>query len=102
VFVGKDRAGHLTDIHRIWYRIRDEANIVKSGGERPRIHDLRHFYGQAAAEAGLHEKQIMALMGHSTTRMSVRYSKYGPNAHSSYAEIVANHIAERLGSREAT
>lgn len=96
VFVGKDRIGHLTDIHRIWYRIRDEAGLVKEDGQRPRIHDLRHCYGQAAAEAGLHEKQIMAVMGHSTTRMSARYAKYGPNANASYAEIVANHISEKL------
>jgi integrase len=96
VFVGKERVGHLTDIHRIWYRIREEAQLVKADGERPRIHDLRHCYGQAAAEAGLHEKQIMAVMGHSTTRMSARYAKYGPNAHASYAETVANHISRKL------
>lgn len=97
VFVGHNRLGHLTDIHRIWYRIRDEAKLIKPDGERPRIHDLRHCYGQAAAEAGLHEKQIMALMGHSTTRMSARYAKYGPNAHAAYAEAVASHISGKLG-----
>lgn len=96
VFVGKDRIGHLTDIHRIWYRIRDEAQIVKADGERPRIHDLRHCYGQAAAEAGLHEKQIMAVMGHSTTRMSGRYAKYGPNANAVFAETVASHLSKKL------
>lgn len=96
VFVGHNRIGHLTDIHRVWYRIRDEAGLIKPDGERPRIHDLRHCYGQAAAEAGLHEKQIMALMGHSTTRMSARYAKYGPNAQASYAEKVASHISEKL------
>lgn len=96
VFVGKDRIGHLTDIHRIWYRIRDEAGLVKEDGQRPRVHDLRHCYGQAAAEAGLHEKQIMAVMGHSTTRMSARYAKYGPNVNATYAEVVANRIAEKL------
>lgn len=96
VFVGHDRTGHLTDIHRVWYRIRDEAKLIKVDGERPRIHDLRHCYGQAAAEAGLHEKQIMALMGHSTTRMSARYAKYGPNAQASYAEAVASRISAKL------
>ncbi len=101
VFVGKDRVGHLTDIHRIWYRIRDEANLMKPDGERPRLHDLRHCYGQAAAEAGLHEKQIMAVMGHSTTRMSARYAKYGPNANAAFAETVATHISQKLKERES-
>ncbi|OUC14993.1 MAG: hypothetical protein B0A82_09225, partial [Alkalinema sp. CACIAM 70d] len=76
-----------------------EAKLMKPDGERPRLHDLRHCYGQAAAEAGLHEKQIMAVMGHSTTRMSARYAKYGPNAHAGYAETVANHISSKLSRR---
>ena len=96
VFVGDNRQSHLTEITRIWYRIRDEAKLIKEDGDRPRLHDLRHFYGQMAADAGLHEKQIMALMGHSTTRMSARYSKYGARARSSLAESVARRISEKL------
>lgn len=96
VFVGEDRHGHLTEITRIWYRIRDEAKLSKANGDRPRLHDLRHFYGQMAADAGLHEKQIMALMGHSTTRMSARYSKYGSRTQSNLAESVARHIVEKM------
>lgn len=96
VFVGADRREHLKEITRVWYRIRDEAKLTKPSGERPRIHDLRHFYGQMAAEAGMHEKQIMALMGHSTTLMSARYSKYGREARSIMAEAVANRIISKL------
>lgn len=96
VFVGENGKGHLTEINRIWYRVRDEAKLVKPDGKRPRLHDLRHFYGQMAADAGLHEKQIMALMGHSTTRMSARYSKYGREARSLLAETVASRISEKL------
>ena len=96
VFVGEDHRSHLTEITRIWYRIRDEAKLIKEDGDRPRLHDLRHFYGQMAADAGLHEKQIMALMGHSTTRMSARYSKYGAQTRSSLAESVARRISEKL------
>jgi len=98
VFVGEDRRGRLTEITRVWYRIRDDAKLIKADGERPRLHDLRHFYGQMAADAGLHEKQIMALMGHSTTRMSARYSKYGSGARSGLAESVARRISEKLPS----
>lgn len=96
VFVGADRSGHLKEITRVWYRIRDEAELRKPNGEKPRIHDLRHFYGQMAAEAGMHEKQIMALMGHSTTLMSARYSKYGREARSVMAETVATRISEKI------
>ncbi|MFC3678339.1 hypothetical protein [Ferrovibrio xuzhouensis] len=76
--------------------MRDEARLIKADGTKPRLHDLRHFYGQMAADAGLHEKQIMALMGHSTTRMSARYSKYGREARSLLAENVANRIAAKV------
>lgn len=96
VFAGEYGRGQLTEINRIWYRIRDEAGLVKADGKRPRLHDLRHFYGQMAADAGLHEKQIMALMGHSTTRMSARYSKYGREARSILAETVASRISEKI------
>lgn len=96
VFVGEDRRGHLKEITRVWYRIRDEAKLAKPNGDRPRLHDLRHFYGQMSAEAGLHEKQIMALIGHSTTRMSARYSKYGRDARSLMAETVATRIVQKL------
>lgn len=98
VFVGESRQSHLKEITRVWYRIRDEASLVKPNGNRPRIHDLRHFYGQMAADAGMHEKQIMALMGHSTTRMSARYSQYGREARSIMAETVASRITSKLPS----
>lgn len=96
VFAGEYGRGQLTEINRIWYRVRDEAKLSKPDGKRPRLHDLRHFYGQMAADAGLHEKQIMALMGHSTTRMSARYSKYGREARSLLAETVASRISEKI------
>lgn len=44
-------------------------------------------------------EQITALMGHATTLMSARHSKYGREARSTMAEAVANRIISKLSRR---
>src|SRR3546814_5055445 len=46
IFAGENRQGQLTEINRIWYRVRDEAKLIKAAGTKQRLHALRHFYGQ--------------------------------------------------------
>jgi integrase len=98
VFVGRNLISYLREIDKVWERIRKDCALRKEDGQWARIHDLRHWYGDEAADAGLNEKQIMALMGHSSTRISARYSKGRTKAHATNAELLAAIMANKLSS----
>lgn len=74
VFPGEDGISPLSDITRPWYAIRDEAKISHPEWGKPRVHDIRHAYGQLAARAHLNEKEIMSVMSHASTQSSARYT----------------------------
>lgn len=60
--------------------LRDEWERARKAEQLPgvRFHDLRHFYGSLLAEAGVADRTIMELMGHSDPRMVARYSHLRP------------------------
>lgn len=99
MFVGADRRSHLQEIDHVWDRIRHELGfyrVVNGARMYARVHDLRHFYGDEAGDANLNTKQIQALMGHSTERMSARYSKLRRAKKAEIGEVVAGNIERKF------
>ena len=76
-------------IDTFWRTIRSKAKLGKL-----RIHDLRHSFASEAVRQGVALPTVSKLLGHSTIRMTMRYT------HSSDAEVEA--ASERIGSSLAT
>lgn len=103
VFPGSKSGDHLHEIDGVWNGIRKECGFRRTLDDGTvqwaRVHDLRHLYGDEAADAGLSEKQIAALMGHASTRMTARYSHVRATRNAENAELVAARYAEKLKVR---
>jgi integrase len=68
-FVFPSHGSHRVEIKHEW------ADICKAAGiKEARIHDLRHTYASVLASAGLSLPVIGALLGHSQTQTTLRYS----------------------------
>ena len=76
-------------IDTFWRTIRSKAKLGKI-----RIHDLRHSFASEAVRQGVALPVVSKLLGHSSIRMTMRYT------HSSDAEVEA--AAERIGASLAT
>ena len=73
----------------LWNRVRREAGI-----EDVRLHDLRHTFASHAVMNGVPVPVVSRLLGHSNTRMTLRYAHLGDR------EVTA--AAERIGKAMAT
>lgn len=58
---------------KTWGRIRRKAGLPHL-----RVHDLRHFFGNALASAGRSLYEIQMIMGHSDPKITMRYSRISP------------------------
>jgi len=58
----------VTSFKHAWETLREEAGVDC------RLHDLRHCFATALAEAGVPEGTMLALMGHMSRRMLEKYS----------------------------
>ncbi len=59
---------HALEVKTAWTKARSRAKL------QCRLHDLRHTYATALAEAGVPESTMLALMGHMSRAMLERYS----------------------------
>ncbi|MGH9552492.1 MAG: tyrosine-type recombinase/integrase, partial [Terriglobales bacterium] len=69
VFPSYSGSGHITDIDHAWQKIRGEAGL-----EDVHLHDLRHTAASMMGITGASAFQIQQALGHSTSRMSERYT----------------------------
>ncbi|MDQ6870246.1 MAG: site-specific integrase [Pseudomonadota bacterium] len=69
VFPGAGRTGYLGDIKKPWKEIGRAANIASL-----RIHDIRHSFASSAVSDGESLETIGALLGHSQSSTTSRYS----------------------------
>lgn len=72
----------------LWYRVRREAGI-----EDVRLHDLRHTHASHAVMIGVPVPVVSRLLGHSNTRMTLRYAHLGDRDIEQAAERVGQAIA---------
>ena len=76
----------------LWYRVRREAGI-----EDVRLHDLRHTHASHAVMNGVPVPVVSRLLGHSNTRMTLRYAHLGDRDIEAAAERVGEAIGNILG-----
>lgn len=86
-----------------WQKVCLRAGL-HNGGEKPRpnatIHDLRHTFGVAAAQAGVPIVRLQKLLGHATPHMTMRYMKHAPEAY--FKEDAARVASALAGETEET
>ncbi|MDE0175463.1 MAG: tyrosine-type recombinase/integrase [Defluviicoccus sp.] len=76
----------------LWYRARREAGI-----EDVRLHDLRHTHASHAVMNGVPVPVVSRLLGHSNTRMTLRYAHLGDRDIERAAERVGHAVANLMG-----
>ena len=76
----------------LWYRVRCEIGI-----EDVRLHDLRHTHASHAVMNGVPVPVVSRLLGHSSTRMTLRYAHLGDREIEGAAERVGRAIGTLLG-----
>ena len=84
----RPRGSHLG----LWYRARREAGI-----EDVRLHDLRHTHASHAVMNGVPVPVVSRLLGHSNTRMTLRYAHLGDRDIEAAAERVGRAIGDMIG-----
>ena len=78
----------------LWRKVRREAGI-----EDVRLHDLRHTFASHAVMRRVPLPVLSLLLGHSHTRMSLRYAHVGDREAEKAAERIGVGIARLLGER---
>ncbi|MDE0173696.1 MAG: site-specific integrase [Defluviicoccus sp.] len=76
----------------LWYRVRREAGI-----ENVRLHDLRHSHASHAVMNGVPVPVVSRLLGHSSTRMTLRYAHLADRDIKRAAERVGREIPQIIG-----
>ncbi len=72
----------------LWHRVRREAGI-----EDVRLHDLRHTHASHAVMNGVPVPVVSRMLGHSNTRMTLRYAHLGDREIEAEAERIGQAIA---------
>jgi integrase len=89
VIVGRVPGKQLNNLQKTWNRIRTLAGL----GDM-RIHDLRHSFASIAAASGLGLPIIGALLGHSQTQTTARYTHLIGDPMTEAATLVNQRMAE--------
>ena len=83
-------AGHYNTT--AWWRIRAEAGL-----DDVRLHDLRRTHASHAVMNGVPVPVVSRLLGHSNTRMTLRYAHLGDRDIEQAAERVGQEMAALMG-----
>ena len=81
----------------LWYRVRREAGI-----EDARLHDLRHSHASHAVMNGVSVPVVARLVGHSNTRMTLRYAHLGDRDIERAAERVGHAVAHLMNGPDGS
>ncbi|MBF0153663.1 MAG: tyrosine-type recombinase/integrase [Magnetococcales bacterium] len=91
VFPGLVHGKPLVGLHRIWTKIRDEAQLPNL-----RIHDLRHGFASIGVMSGMGLPIVGALLGHKTPTVTDRYAHLADDPLKMAANSIATTIASAL------
>jgi integrase len=108
VFPGRGRDGHFVGLPKAWLRI--VANAAKLEEDYPGAaalveitpHGLRHAYASVAADLGMTEITIAALIGHSAATVTGRYIHHVDSTLVAAADRVSARIAAALEGRQGS
>lgn len=87
----KSASGHLEDIKRPWKKLLELAGI-----DDLHRHDLRHVFGNQAAEEGFNLQTVAGLLSHKQTTTTERYSKVGKHKQLDAANKTAGSLKKNL------
>jgi len=99
VFIGpKGGTARRSNFNRIWKR------ALRDSGANPELHlhDLRHTGGTLSAQTGATLREIMARLGHSTTRAALIYQHATNERDRKIADALNLMIAEARQTAEVT
>ena len=69
LFVSPKTKEHLTNIHKVWERLRNKAKLPQL-----RLHDLRHMYASFLVNDGRTLYEVQKILGHSSHSVTERYA----------------------------
>lgn len=85
-------SGHVVDLKRPWKRMLELAQV-----HNLTRHDLRHNFGNEAADMNMCLQQVSVLLGHKNVESSGRYSKHkNPNTINRRANKLSGRLANKL------
>jgi len=93
--IGVDK--HMSGFRKIWVRIAAKAGLP--GDVTP--HVLRHSFASVAADLGLSELTIAAMIGHRKASVTSKYAHHADAVLLQAADAVANRLAELMGEAQA-
>ena len=96
LFVNRITGLPYTNIHKAWGKIR-----VQAGLPHLRIHDLRHQYASFLVNNGRTLYEVQKILGHSTSRVTERYSHLGSATLQAAANSASVMITAAMGSKAA-
>jgi integrase len=91
VIAGSKDASPLSGMDKIWYRVREAANL--SG---VRLHDLRHSFASVGILGGLSLPLIGALLGHKHATTTARYAHLSADPIRAANEAVGARLAAAM------
>lgn len=83
------------DLNRPWRAIRRRAGL-----DGVRLHDLRHTFASIGAGASIGLPVVGRLLGHSQPQTTARYAHLDADPSRRAADIIGDHLANALGSRQ--
>jgi integrase len=69
LFVSGKTGAHLSNIHKVWDRLRKKAELPHL-----RLHDLRHQYASFLVNSGRSLYEVQKILGHSSHSVTERYA----------------------------
>jgi integrase len=95
VFPGRDARKPLVEINRVWYAVREVAEL-----NDVRLHDLRHSFASVSASSGASLLMIGRLLGHRDTATTAKYAHLLEDPVRETADRAAQTLNEWLGKQE--
>ncbi|MEW8441733.1 MAG: tyrosine-type recombinase/integrase [Candidatus Thiodiazotropha taylori] len=92
VFCGRVKGQALVNVAKPWKRIKSAAGLP----DHFRIHDLRHTFASWGVSNGIDLYHIQALLGHSSSQMTQRYSHLAEDG----IKASVKQISEKMGKTD--
>jgi integrase len=89
-----DGTQRLTDIHKVWQKIRQEAGLPWL-----RLHDLRHNFASMLVNSGRTLYEVQQILGHSDSKVTERYAHLSTATLQDAANSVGTYLDKALAEK---